>query len=101
MIKSLLIESPLIEILTITHTSIRWRLASLDSESAILNTYNRFARSHKALGFLEVHILTDEVQKALEIFEDYDPDDFLEVLEEEANDPEGGRTFVRCCWNNY
>jgi hypothetical protein len=70
-----------------------------DSESAI--TYNRFARSHKALGFLEVHILTDEVQKALEIFEDYDPDDFLEVLEEEANDPEGGRTFVRCCWNNY
>jgi hypothetical protein len=69
-----------------------------DSESAFLNTYNRFARSHKALGFLEVHILTDEVQKALEIFEDYDPDDFLEVLEEEANDPEGGRTFVRCCW---
>jgi hypothetical protein len=72
-----------------------------DSESAFLNTYNRFARSHKALGFLEVDILTDEVEKALEIFEDYDPDDFLEVLEEEANDPEGGRTFVRCCWNNY
>ena len=72
-----------------------------DSESVILNTYNRFARTHKKLGFFEVDILTDEVQKVLEIFEDYNPDDFLEALEEEAKDPKGGRTLVRCCWNNY
>jgi hypothetical protein len=72
-----------------------------ESENAILNAYNRFARTHKRLGFLEVDTLTDEVQKALEIFQDCSSDDFLELLEEEAKDPKGGRTLVRCCWNNY
>jgi hypothetical protein len=72
-----------------------------ESEKAILDVYNRFARTQKRLGFREVDELTDEVQKALEVFESRNPNDFIELLKEEANNPSGGRTFVRCCWNNY
>lgn len=68
---------------------------------AILDRYNRFARANRNLGFRRVNKLTYQVMEALNRFSNDSPEDFINLLQSEAKDPDGERTLARCNWGNY
>lgn len=73
----------------------------LDSETGLVKAYNRFCERNRGKGFLKVDQVTSAVRGALDTFDGMEPHELLEILEFEAQNPRGGRTFVRCVWNNY
>jgi hypothetical protein len=73
----------------------------LACETDLIETYNRFCDRNKPKGFLKVDQVTEAVQAALDAIDGMEPSELLEILESEAQQPGGARTFVRCVWNNH
>ena len=72
----------------------------MEYQLEIIDYYNDFAARHAHLEFLPVNQLAPEVEKVIDLIADKDLDELAEILEREAQDPNGGRTLVRCFWNN-
>jgi len=72
----------------------------LDDEIDLIRVYNGFCDTNNGKRFLKVDQITDPVRNALDAIDGMEPQELLEILESEAQDPKGGRTFVRCVWNS-
>ena len=73
-------------------------------ELEIIDLYHEICCSDTELGFLSITKRSPELDKALEIFQDHDSDDFREMFNEAVRyrlDGDKSRTLVRILWSNY
>ena len=72
-----------------------------DWEIHIIEAYNRFCDTNNGRRFLKVDQVTYRLRGALAQIDGMEAHELLEILESEAQNPRGGRTFIECVWKNY